>query len=142
MTARWLGPALIAGAALGLILLERRRPLRRATQPSDVRDLRNLAVAGAAGATVRLVEDTTVVPLARWAARRRFGLRNRVRLPGWARLALGLALMDYTLYLWHILTHRVPLLWRFHVVHHADLDISASSRFRCRGAPSRCWRSA
>jgi sterol desaturase/sphingolipid hydroxylase (fatty acid hydroxylase superfamily) len=130
MTARWLGPALIVGAALGLILLERRRPLRRATQPPDGRDLRNLAVAAAAGTTVRLVEDTTVIPLARWAARRRFGLLNRLGLPGWARLALGLALMDYTLYLWHILTHRVPLLWRFHVVHHADLDLSASTALR------------
>jgi sterol desaturase/sphingolipid hydroxylase (fatty acid hydroxylase superfamily) len=130
MSARWLGPALIAGAALGLILLERRRPLRGATQPADRRDLRNLAVAAAAGATVRLVENTTVIPLARWAARRRLGLLNRLDLPRWARLALGLALMDYTLYLWHILTHRVPLLWRFHLVHHADLDLSASTALR------------
>ena len=38
--------------------------------------------------------------------------------------------MDYTLYVWHILTHRVPLLWRFHAVHHVDLDLDASTALR------------
>jgi sterol desaturase/sphingolipid hydroxylase (fatty acid hydroxylase superfamily) len=39
-------------------------------------------------------------------------------------------LLDYTLYLWHVLTHRVPLLWRFHLVHHVDLDLDASTALR------------
>jgi sterol desaturase/sphingolipid hydroxylase (fatty acid hydroxylase superfamily) len=130
MPPRWLGPALVAGVAAGLVLLERRRPLRRPTQSENARDLRNLVIAAAAGATVRLVETTTVVPLAALAARRRWGLLNRLGLQDWARLALGFALMDYTLYLWHILTHRVRLLWRFHLVHHADLDLSASTALR------------
>src|SRR5207249_6219037 len=38
--------------------------------------------------------------------------------------------MDYTLYGWHVLTHRVPFLWRFHVVHHVDLDLDASTALR------------
>jgi sterol desaturase/sphingolipid hydroxylase (fatty acid hydroxylase superfamily) len=38
--------------------------------------------------------------------------------------------MDYTLYLWHVLTHRVPFLWRFHAVHHVDLDLDASTALR------------
>src|SRR5215208_1822575 len=38
--------------------------------------------------------------------------------------------MDYTLYLWHMLTHRVPALWRFHQVHHCDLDMDASTALR------------
>jgi hypothetical protein len=39
-------------------------------------------------------------------------------------------MMDYTLYLWHVLTHRVPFLWRFHAVHHIDLDLDASTALR------------
>ena len=38
--------------------------------------------------------------------------------------------MDYTLYLWHVLVHRVSWLWRFHVVHHCDLDMDASTALR------------
>ena len=130
MPRRRLGPALILGAAAGLILLERRRPLRRATLSDNDRDLRNLAFAALAGFTVRAVETATVAPLAALAARRNWGLLNRAGLPRAARLALGCALMDYTLYIWHILTHRVPLLWRFHRVHHADRDLSASTALR------------
>jgi sterol desaturase/sphingolipid hydroxylase (fatty acid hydroxylase superfamily) len=39
-------------------------------------------------------------------------------------------LLDYTLWHWHWLTHRVPLLWRFHLVHHVDLDLDASTALR------------
>lgn len=130
MARHWIGPALVLGAAAGLILLERRRPLRRATLPADERDRRNLAFAAAAGLTVRVLEQTAVAPIAALAAEQRWGLLNRLRLPRWARAALGCALMDYSLYLWHILTHRAPLLWRFHRVHHADRDLSATTALR------------
>jgi sterol desaturase/sphingolipid hydroxylase (fatty acid hydroxylase superfamily) len=126
----WLGPALILGAAAGLMLLERKRPLRRPTQAQNARDVRNLVIAAIAGATVRLLENTTVAPLADYAARRRWGLLNRLGLPRWLRLPLGVALMDYTLYLWHVLNHKVPFLWRFHLAHHADLDLSATTALR------------
>ncbi len=48
-------------------------------------------------------------------------------------MVLSVILLDYTLYLWHVLTHKVPVLWRFHRVHHADLDLDASTalRFHC-----------
>ena len=39
-------------------------------------------------------------------------------------------MMDYTLYCWHVLIHRVPALWRFHAVHHVDLDMDASTALR------------
>jgi sterol desaturase/sphingolipid hydroxylase (fatty acid hydroxylase superfamily) len=43
---------------------------------------------------------------------------------------LAVVALDYTLYLWHVLTHRVPFLWRFHQVHHVDLDLDASTAIR------------
>jgi sterol desaturase/sphingolipid hydroxylase (fatty acid hydroxylase superfamily) len=58
-------------------------------------------------------------------------------------VALAVLLMDYTLYLWHVLTHRLPLLWRFHVVHHVDLDLDASTALRFHAgelAISTAWR--
>ena len=38
--------------------------------------------------------------------------------------------MDYTVYWWHVATHKVPFLWRFHLVHHDDLDLDASTAIR------------
>ena len=68
-----------------------------------------------------------------------------VRLPAWVEVAAAVVLLDYTLYLWHVLTHRVPLLWRFHVVHHIDLDLDATTALRFHFAElvvSVPWRAA
>ncbi|HEU5117265.1 MAG TPA: sterol desaturase family protein, partial [Isosphaeraceae bacterium] len=111
--------------------LERRRPLRRhSVEPKLRRDVRNLAVAATGAVTVRLVETPVVMPLARLVDRRRWGLLKRVNLPTWLELPLSIVLMDFTLYLWHILTHKMPLLWRFHQPHHVDLDMDASTAIR------------
>jgi len=57
-------------------------------------------------------------------------LLKLVRLPRVLETALAVILMDYTLYVWHVLTHRVSFLWRFHAVHHIDLDLDASTALR------------
>ena len=61
---------------------------------------------------------------------RRAGLAARPARPAAAALSSGL-LLDYALYLWQVLLHRVPALWRFHAVHHSDpdLDLSTAARF-------------
>jgi sterol desaturase/sphingolipid hydroxylase (fatty acid hydroxylase superfamily) len=51
-------------------------------------------------------------------------------LPRASHVALAVFLLDYTLYVWHVLAHRVPWLWRFHLVHHVDLDLDASTALR------------
>jgi sterol desaturase/sphingolipid hydroxylase (fatty acid hydroxylase superfamily) len=71
-----------------------------------------------------------IMPLAGLVERQGWGLLRLGLLPGWLELALALVLMDYTLYVWHVLTHRVPWLWRVHVVHHVDLDLDASTALR------------
>src|SRR5215204_2241217 len=72
-------------------------------------------------------------------------LERRRRLRAWVEVALACVLLDYTLYLWHVATHRVPFLWRFHVVHHADLDLDATTALRFHFAElalSVPWRAA
>ena len=110
--------------------MELRWPLRRPVESKLRRNARNLAVATLAAATVQFVERPAVAPLARLVEERRWGLLKRLGLPAWAEALLGAVLLDYTLYLWHILTHKLPLLWRFHQVHHVDLDLDASTALR------------
>jgi sterol desaturase/sphingolipid hydroxylase (fatty acid hydroxylase superfamily) len=83
--------------------------------------------------------------LTRLVERRRWGLLKLSRMPAWLEVALACVLLDYTLYLWHVATHRVPFLWRFHVVHHADLDLDATTALRFHFAElalSVPWRAA
>lgn len=121
--------ALIAFGAL-LFVLERRRRARRPVEPWSVHTARNLAFAGIAAATVRLIETPLVLPAAALAMERGWGLTGAIGGPGWLKAGLAIVLMDYTLYVWHIATHRVPLLWRFHLVHHVDLDLDATTALR------------
>jgi sterol desaturase/sphingolipid hydroxylase (fatty acid hydroxylase superfamily) len=87
-------------------------------------------MAGLGAATLQVLERPVVEPLAELVERRRCGLLKLARLPAWVEVPLAIVPMDYTLYLWHVLTHRVPWLWRFHRVHHADLDLDAATAVR------------
>ncbi len=122
--------ALSLGVLAGLVLLERKRPLRRERESKLRRNGRNLAVAALGALTVQLLEAPAVQPLARSVGKRKLGLLKQLNLPRPIEIIAAVVLMDYTLYLWHVLTHRVPFLWRFHAVHHVDLDLDASTALR------------
>jgi sterol desaturase/sphingolipid hydroxylase (fatty acid hydroxylase superfamily) len=126
----WLSGALVLGAFGALVWLERRRPLREGREPKLRRAARNLAVAAAGAAAIRLTEAPLAERLTALVERKRVGLLKLVRLPLWLEVAAAVVLLDYTLYLWHVLTHRAPWLWRFHVVHHVDLDLDATTALR------------
>ena len=79
---------------------------------------------------VVLAERPIVMPLAALVEKQNWGLLRLFRLPLWLEIAAALVLMDYAFYVWHVLMHRVPLLWRFHLVHHVDLDLDASTALR------------
>jgi sterol desaturase/sphingolipid hydroxylase (fatty acid hydroxylase superfamily) len=126
----WVSAPLVLGAFGLLLWLERHRALRRAVEPKLTRAARNLTVAAASAVALQLTEKPMAEALSALVERRRWGLLKRFRLPAWLEVALAVILLDYTLYLWHVLTHRVPFLWRFHVVHHVDLDLDASTALR------------
>ena len=126
----WLSVPLILSAFGALVLFERRRPLRRLTESKLTRDARNLAVAAAGAMALQLAERPVIAPLTAFVERRRWGLLKCARLPAWLEVALAVVLLDYTLYIWHYVTHKVEWLWRFHVVHHVDLDMDASTALR------------
>jgi sterol desaturase/sphingolipid hydroxylase (fatty acid hydroxylase superfamily) len=127
---RVLAPVIVGGTFLVLTALERRRPLRRVREAKWRHVSRNIVFAGAAAVTVNLLERPIVDPLANVIERRRRGLLYVCRLPPPLHLILAVVLLDYTMYVWHVLAHRVPWLWRFHVVHHADRDLDASTAVR------------
>lgn len=136
---------LSVGAFGVLFLLERRRPLRNPVESKGTRAVRNLAVAGTAAAAGYLIERPVANRAATLVEKRNVGLLKLVRLPKWFEQLAAVVLLDYTLYLWHYLTHQVPALWRFHVVHHVDLDLDSTTALRFHFgeiAISVAWRAA
>ncbi len=129
-----LGGALLGAAAVAVFVGEKRRPLRRATQAEPARSIANLALGVMSMTVVNLVEKPMTQPLARRAERDRRGLAQWLPAPAWVRDAAAVLLMDYTIYLWHIATHRLPILWRFHLVHHTDLDLDTTNALRFHAA--------
>jgi sterol desaturase/sphingolipid hydroxylase (fatty acid hydroxylase superfamily) len=122
---------LLVALAVTLMCVEAARPLRRRQRESRLRRVpRNAVIGGLGAVAVQLCEQPIVLPLARYVERQRWGLLRRLDLPAPLRTVLALVALDYTLYLWHIIVHLVPWLWRFHRVHHADLDLDASTAIR------------
>src|SRR3954466_2767007 len=111
----WVTAPLAIGAFLLLTILERRRPLRRQGEPKLQREVRNLALGAMSGVVIQLAEMPAILALCRTVEDRRWGLLQAFDLPLWLKVPAAILLMDYTIYVWHILLHRVPLLWRFHV---------------------------
>ncbi|MBW2936581.1 sterol desaturase family protein [Aureisphaera sp. CAU 1614] len=65
-----------------------------------------------------------------WFNANHIGLLYVIELPFWVKLGLSVALYDITAYWIHRGTHKIPLLWRFHRVHHSDTTMDASTVFR------------
>jgi len=65
-----------------------------------------------------------------WLNSNHSGFLYLVELPFWAKLFISVALYDITAYWIHRATHKIPLLWRFHRVHHSDTTMDSSTVFR------------
>jgi sterol desaturase/sphingolipid hydroxylase (fatty acid hydroxylase superfamily) len=122
--------AALVGAALLLFLLERLVPLRAAKARLLGRLLVNLAFSALALAAATLLIGPAVEASFDAPAGRRLGLLSLLALPAPLAAVVGFLAMDLSFYYWHLLNHRVPLLWRFHNVHHMDPDLDVSTALR------------
>lgn len=109
-------------------------PKRVRRSPRLNRWFTNLSMLALATGLIRVA--TMLAPLiagvaaAGLAASLGFGLFHLVDAPFWVEIMLAVALLDLAIWAQHWLTHHVPVLWRLHRVHHADLDLDASSALR------------
>ncbi|WP_298258315.1 sterol desaturase family protein [uncultured Litoreibacter sp.] len=59
-----------------------------------------------------------------------WGLFNTIELPSWIEIIFAILILDFAIWAQHLITHKVPLLWRLHQVHHADVDIDVTTAIR------------
>lgn len=127
-----LEPKLLASAvALAVLyLLEGVAPMFVGRGPRAGHAARHLGLAAVNAGMYLLVFAAATVAVAAWAEAEGAGLVRWLGLSGWQGTVVALVLFDAWMYGWHVLNHKVPLLWRFHAVHHADAELDASSGVR------------
>ncbi len=80
--------------------------------------------------TVRLLIPVGATGAAAWSAHVNLGLMHWLDMPHVWAVILTVILLDGAIYAQHVLFHAVPLLWRLHMVHHADQDIDVTTGLR------------
>ncbi|MFO7642949.1 MAG: sterol desaturase family protein, partial [Desulfosarcina sp.] len=97
-------------------------PRRRLTTSKSRRWFANLTIVALNPLSVALVYPVLPVGLALLASEQSWGLLNRLALPYWLEVLIGVVVLDFVVYAQHVLHHAIPVLWRLHMVDHADLD--------------------
>lgn len=125
------------GVFLGLFALfavvEAYAPRRKRTQPRQNRWLTNWAIVILDTLTLRLLAvamPLLAVGAALDAQAQGWGLMNALNLSDWLAVLLTMLIFDFAIWAQHLVTHKIPLLWRIHRVHHADRDIDVTTAIR------------
>lgn len=129
-------PAIRPGSFLVVFALVELRevvaPRRALTVSKALRWTSNLGLVALNTLLLRLVFPLAAAGMAAFAAANGWGLLNHFQVPTWLAVPLAVIAMDFVIWLQHVMVHAVPVLWRLHRVHHADLDydVTTGSRFR------------
>jgi sterol desaturase/sphingolipid hydroxylase (fatty acid hydroxylase superfamily) len=127
-------PLIRLGAFLGvfalMVLWEVLAPRRRQTIGRGTRWPNNLGIVVVDTIVVRVLFPTAAVGMALLAETRGWGLFNLLPMPAWAAVLASVILLDLAIYGQHIAFHAVPVLWRLHRMHHADLEFDVTTGIR------------
>ncbi len=105
-------------------------PRRALSVSKGVRWLNNLGLVFFNSFVARLLFPTAAVGVAAFAAEQGWGLLHYYQIPFWPAVVIAIVAMDFVIWLQHVMVHAVPVLWRLHRVHHADLDFDVTTGAR------------
>ncbi|MEW8000962.1 MAG: sterol desaturase family protein [Candidatus Thiodiazotropha endolucinida] len=119
------------GVFVIIALWEIHSPRRQLTVPKGARWINNLGLVALNTVILRLLFPAAAVGVALLAQKQGWGLLNYVEIPFPLSIIIAVVAMDFVIYLQHVMVHAIPLLWRLHRVHHADLDydVTTGARF-------------
>ena len=105
-------------------------PKRELTQAKFKRWFNNIALVVCSTVVVRVLVPTAAIGVAYFVEQEHIGLINHFDMPLWLKVLVALIILDITIYFQHVIFHVLPILWRFHRVHHSDLDIDITTGVR------------
>jgi sterol desaturase/sphingolipid hydroxylase (fatty acid hydroxylase superfamily) len=119
------------GVLVLIALWEILAPRRALTVSKTLRWANNLGLVFLNSFVLRLLFPAAAVGMAAFAAGKGWGIFNYFQVPFAIAVVVSVVAMDFIIYLQHVLVHAVPVLWRLHRVHHADLDydVTTGARF-------------
>ena len=118
------------GVFLAMALWEVIAPRRSLSVSKPRRWLNNIGIIALNTVLLRLIFPAAAVGLALVATQRGWGVMNQIDLPAWLEIVCAVVVLDFVIYLQHVMFHAVPLFWRLHRVHHADLDFDVTTGAR------------
>jgi sterol desaturase/sphingolipid hydroxylase (fatty acid hydroxylase superfamily) len=110
--------------------LEALFPRKKRTQRRRDRWVTNIGIVIFYTVLMRLIFPLAAIGIAVIAAEKGWGLLNVLALPVWAHFVLSVILLDFAIYWQHVASHKIPILWSLHKMHHADRDIDATTGIR------------
>lgn len=113
-----------------LALWEWAKPKRELTQVKFKRWFNNIALVICSTVVVRVILPTAAIGIAYLVEQKQLGFANLLELPLWLKVLITFILLDLTIYFQHAMFHVLPIMWRFHRVHHSDLDCDVTTGLR------------
>jgi sterol desaturase/sphingolipid hydroxylase (fatty acid hydroxylase superfamily) len=93
--------------------------------------LANISILVISSLALRVIFPLAAVGAAVWASDKGYGILPRLGMPEWLAGITAFVLLDFAIWLEHVASHKVPLFWRIHRMHHADtgFDVTTALRF-------------
>ncbi len=112
-------------------ILETLAPRRKRSFERPARWFTNLGMVVISSLAIRLIfPGAAAIGVAIWASAEGYGLLALTDWPFWLETLIAVILLDMAIYGQHVASHKIPVLWRLHQVHHADPDIDATTGIR------------
>jgi len=113
-----------------LAFWEHASPKRMLTQAKIRRWANNVALVVFSTIIIRFIIPIAAIGAAYLAEQNHWGFANHFELPLWIKMIVIFILLDLSIYIQHLVFHVLPVMWRFHRVHHSDLDCDVSTGLR------------
>ncbi|MCF8120431.1 MAG: sterol desaturase family protein, partial [Deltaproteobacteria bacterium] len=118
------------GIFLAVALVELIVPRRALTTSKKSRWFGNIGIVFIDTFMLRLLAPAGAVGVSVWIGHQGWGLLNTVQWPFWVELVITVIVLDFVVYMQHLMFHAAPILSRLHMMHHADLDIDLTTGTR------------
>src|SRR5216683_1559426 len=115
---------------LAMAAWETLAPRRKLTVGRVTRWPSNIGVVMVNTALLRLILPAGAVGFAFFCSAHGLGFFNAMHVPIWLTILPSVVILDFVIYLQHVMFHAVPILWRVHRMHHADLDFDVTTGIR------------